>query len=200
MSPLKLVLAFVPLVAYSVVVSVGGVGAVPVAALVSLALAAVLVGRSLVRRESPKLLSVTAAVVFAVYLVLALVAPATMPFLAAYGRGLAPLVIAATVFVLLPVLPFTVQFARESVPRELWNDSQFTVLNRRLSAVWGGVIAALGICHGLAEALFGAQGGIASALVGWGVPIVLIIAALRWTKKTAEQSHHGAHERSGSVR
>ena len=47
--------------------------------------------------------------------------PAADAFLAGYGRALAAAILAAVIFLLLPVMPFTEQYARESVPREYWH-------------------------------------------------------------------------------
>jgi hypothetical protein len=197
MSPAKLILAFLPLIAYSAIVSVGGAHTVPSAALISLALVAGIVAVSLIRGATPKLLNITTGGVFALYLAVAIAAPGTTEFLASYGRALAPIVVAAVVFALLPVMPFTEQFARESVPQEFWNDPHFHALNRRLSAVWGGVIGAVGVGHAVQEALPADRPGI-GAIFGWALPFVLFLIALRYTKKASQQPHP-AHEAVAAV-
>jgi hypothetical protein len=39
--------------------------------------------------------------------------------------------------------PFTLQFAREEVPREYWTNPQFVATNYKISAVWAGAFAVL---------------------------------------------------------
>jgi hypothetical protein len=120
-------------------------------------------------------------VVFAGYAVVALVAPSTEHFLGGYGRSVAALLLAAVIYAALPVLPFTEQFAREQVPARVAADPRFRALNRRLSAVWGAVVLGLGAGHALATALAGDVGRFVELVLAWGVPAVLLVAALRYT-------------------
>jgi hypothetical protein len=47
--------------------------------------------------------------------------------------------------------PFTMQYAREQVPREFWNAPQFLAANRVISAVWAGAFAVLLAADAAAE-------------------------------------------------
>ncbi|KAB1069915.1 hypothetical protein [Methylobacterium planeticum] len=40
-------------------------------------------------------------------------------------------------------VPFTLQYARESAPREVWSTPQFYAVNRNITAVWAGAFAVL---------------------------------------------------------
>jgi hypothetical protein len=193
MSPATLALGFVPVVLYSVVVHGAGQDRVPAAALVSFAVAAILIARSRLRGESPKMLVVTSAVTFAAYAVVSLVDRSTEHFLAGYGRALAALVLAVVVFATLPVLPFTEQFAREMVPDQVAARPRFHALNRRLSAVWGGVILGLAVGHGLATALADQLGRAGEVVLARGIPAVLLVAAVRYTGRLTAGTQPQAH-------
>ena len=54
------------------------------------------------------------------------------------------------ILVTLPVMPFTEQYARETVPREYWHTPEFRSINRRISAAWGGVVAVMAVSHAVA--------------------------------------------------
>jgi len=193
MSAAKLVLGFVLVVLYSVVVNWAGQDGVPAAALASFAVAAILVVRSRLHGESPKMLVLTSAVTFAAYAVISLVDRDSEQFLAGYGRALAALVIAAVVFATLPVLPFTEQFAREMVSDQVAATPQFHALNRRLSAAWGAVILGLAAGHGLATALADHLSRAGELLLAWGTPVVLPLAAVAYTGRLTAGAQPQAH-------
>lgn len=115
MSMQKALVGFVPWLVFTAMATRGGVGAVGAAAVLAFLVALGLVIRSTVRGESVKLLEVIA-VVFGGYALVALLDPSADAFLADYGRALAALLLAAVIFVLLPVLPFTEQYARKVCP------------------------------------------------------------------------------------
>ncbi|GAA4924282.1 hypothetical protein [Actinomycetospora succinea] len=207
MSFLKVLTGFVPWIVFTLAASRLGAGAVGVACLLALVVAVGLIIRSVRHGESPKLLEVVAAVVFLVLGVVAFAVPASDAFLAGYGRALAAVILAVTIFATLPVMPFTEQYARESVPREFWTSPRFRAINRRISAVWGAAIAVMAVSHVVAGALDtpGSGGGVLSRPVdlvfNWVVPGLLIWAAVAFTQKAqagakAEQQAHanGAHE------
>jgi hypothetical protein len=118
MSMKKVLIGFVPWAVFSVVATRAGAGAGGAAALLAFLIALGLIIRSVSRGESAKMIEVTGAVVFAAMTVASWVYPAEDSFLAVYGRGLAALILAMVMFQTLPVLPFTAQYARETVPRE----------------------------------------------------------------------------------
>jgi hypothetical protein len=198
MSPVKLVLAFLPWIAYLVVVSLVGPAGVPWAAVLALLVAAGLVGQALALRQAPKMLVLASGATFAVFAVLGFVAPATDVFLAGYGRGIAALVLALVIFASLPVMPFTEQFARDEVPRQYWDSPEFHGLNRRISAAWGAAIAGSGVCNIIATALLEPHAG--ALLVRLVLPVLFLVAAFRYTQHAASAaSHGGAHERHAAA-
>ncbi len=200
MSPVKLVLAFLPWIAYLVVAGIAGPAGVPWAALLALVIALGLVGRSLLRRETPKMLVLASGATFAVYAVLGFLLPALDGFLAGYGRGVAALVLALVILASLPVMPFTEQFAREEVPRQFWDTPEFHGLNRRISAAWGAAIAGSGVCNVVATALLEPAGGALAVVVRLVLPVLFLVAAFRYTQRAAAAaSHGGAHERHAAA-
>jgi hypothetical protein len=183
MSPAKLVLGFVPVILYSVMVNWAGEAWVPAAAIAALVVAAGLVVQARISGKTPKMLIAASAAVFAAYAVASLLDQGSEHFLAGYGRALAALILAVVVFATLPVLPFTEQFAREMVPAHVVATPQFRELNRRLSAVWGVVVLGLAAGHAAATALSGQLGRGGELLLSWGVPAVLLLAAVRFTSR-----------------
>ena len=191
MSMLKVLTGFVPWVVFTLVATRTGPGGVTTAALLAFLVAAAFVVRSVVRGESPKLLEVTGALVFAAFAGIGGLNPAADPFLADYGRALAAAVLAAVIFLLLPVLPFTEQYARESVPRQYWHTPEFRSINRRISAAWGGVVAAMAVSHTLGGLFATPAPGVrllhrpVDLVFNWVVPGLLVWAAVRYTQRVS---------------
>jgi hypothetical protein len=101
-----------------------------------------------------------------------------------YGRGGSTLVLALVMLGSVLLLPFTEQYARESVPRQYWGSPVFRSVNRRISAAWGLAVTVIGAGHLLAGDL---QAGGHSSLVvklvlNWVVPAGLALAAMTYTK------------------
>jgi hypothetical protein len=53
-----------------------------------------------------------------------------------HGAGVG-LILGLIILILVPFIPFTEQFARESVPRSQWTSPTFKKINLGLSAAWG---------------------------------------------------------------
>ncbi|MBN9111982.1 MAG: hypothetical protein J0I34_24765 [Pseudonocardia sp.] len=191
MSAKSILIGFLPWIAFSMISTRVGPGAVGMAALIALVVAAILVARSVARGQSPKLLELTGMVTFAAMGVWALVDPASDAFLAFYGRGVAALVLAAVIVATLASRPFTEQYARESVPQEYWDSPRFHEVNRRISAAWAGTVAVMGVGHLIAGAL--AQnaaeysGYLASRpgdlILNWLIPGLLVLLTVRYTRR-----------------
>jgi hypothetical protein len=191
MSVRKVLIGFVPWVIFSLVATRAGPDAIGVAASLAFLVALGLVIRSVRRGESAKLLEVTAVVVFAGFAGVSLITSAGDDFLVDYGRALAALVLAVVIFVLLPVLPFTEQYARESVPREYWHTPRFRAVNRRISAVWGGVVAAMAVSHAVAGAVAVPDPGVrllhrpVDLVFNWVIPGLLVWLAVTVTARVS---------------
>jgi hypothetical protein len=203
MSMLKVFAGFVPWIIFSFVAEREGPGAVATAGFLAFLVAAAFIVHSLLRGEMPKILEVTGAIAFAAIGIASVLDPATDAFLGSYGRSIATWTLAIVIFVMLPIMPFTEQYARESVPREYWHTPQFRSVNRRISAVWGIAIASMGAGH-LLSALFSyAEAGTTvpnrpvDLVFDWILPILLTWWAVRYTIRASKAAHHAAPPESG---
>lgn len=189
MNPIKLILGFVPLIAFSVLVGWLPVGWAAVVGLVlAVAVAAVTAPGGI------KILPVAQAVVLAVIAVIGFsTGTATNSFLETYGRGLASLALGSFIVLTAVRFPFTAQFARSAVPAAQWHTETFLRINRRLSLAWGAVVLVLGAGH-LAGAFLTGQGttGALHLLVSWGVPVVAILWVVKFTRDTVAASRPAA--------
>ena len=75
--------------------------------------------------------------------------------------------------------PFTLQYAREEVPRELWDEPGFIHTNYVITAFWGGAF--------LVAALAGAYGDLIldnsnNLWTGWVIQIVALLIAIKFTE------------------
>jgi hypothetical protein len=129
--------------------------------------------------------------VFLVFGIAAVVAPGVDGFLADYGRALAAAVLAAVILLTLPVMPFTEQYARETVPQQYWHTPEFRAINQRISAAWGGVVAAMAVSHALAGTFEVPDPGVrllhrpVDLVFNWIVPGLLVWAAARYTQRVS---------------
>ena len=193
MSPFKLTLGFTPVVLFTLVVQVAGSSWVPIAALVGFALAVGLVLHARSRGEAPKVMTLVAGAVVAAYGVIALVAHGSEHFLAGYGRALAALALAVVVFASVPVRPFTEQYAREEVSPQVAASPGFRQFHRRLSLLWAGAVLGLAVGHGLATALADQLNRPEELLLSWGLPVVLLLGALRATNRLTAEARDRTH-------
>jgi hypothetical protein len=198
MSMTKVLVGFVPWIVFSLVATRVGPGAVGTAAVLALLVAVGLIIRSVLRGESPKLLEVSGGAVFLAFAVLAWALPGLDPVLADYGRGLAAAILALIIFLLLPVMPFTEQYARESVPRQYWHSPEFRSVNRRISAAWGGIVAVMAVCHTIAGALEVPDPGVGllhrpvDLVFNWVIPGLLVWWAAGYTQRVSKAASSSA--------
>jgi hypothetical protein len=176
-------MAFVPWVLFTLITQHDSLKAAAIAALgaaVAIALPSLTAGR-------PKMLELGAIAAFAGFTVVAFSAdPATGAWVARYARAIAAGVLALISFGSLLLTPFTEQYARESVPRELWSSPRFKEINHRLTLMWSWVFVAMIPSHLIAGAIDTRR---ANTVFNWVVPIVLIVWA---AKRTAASSGEGA--------
>jgi hypothetical protein len=115
----------------------------PLAGLAAAFALSVLLGlRQWRRGESVKVLEVGSLVLFGVLLLYTLIAApdwtvATVR-LAVDGGLLAIVLVSLAIG-----MPFTLQYARETVPKELWTSPLFMTTNRRITAVWAAAFAVM---------------------------------------------------------
>jgi hypothetical protein len=176
-----LLLALAPLVVFSVLAAVLPPGLVGVAALIA-ALCAGLASRPV---WPPKLLSCCLASLFAVVGVLALILGRDgESWLASWGGAGLGLATGLIILILVPVRPFTEQFARNVIPRAFWPSPVFLKVNRVVSTGWGVALVAAGLCRlGAVAVGQSASRRLPELVLGLIAPVAILLAALTF-------SHH----------
>lgn len=138
-------------------------------------------------RGAPKVLEVAAVLTFAALTAVAFLADAaTGELVAQYARAIAATGLAVTAFASLLFVPFTEQYARESVPRRFWDSAEFKQVNRRLTTMWGWVFVAMVPSHLIAASIGTPR---ANTVFNWVVPVVLIVWAAKRTEAVSESEH-----------
>ena len=84
----------------------------------------------------------------------------------------------------LSFMPFTEQYARESVPRKFWSSPRFKQINRQLTLMSGLVFIAMVPSHGVAGAINTHR---ANTIFNWVIPIELIVSAAKRTQQLSEE-------------
>jgi hypothetical protein len=193
MKPLALILAFLPLIAFSLLSRFLPSGDIGVAALV----AAVIAGVAMVTIRPlwpPKILNACSLILFALLAVLGFaLGKGDDSWLATWGGAGVGIVIGLVILVLIPVMPFTEQFARESTPQAVWNSPTFKQINRVLSIAWGVAIVGLGVSRVVAAAIdqHSASHRLPEILLGAAVPVVIIVYMLKFSKSYPARVTHG---------
>ncbi|WP_185921552.1 hypothetical protein [Streptomyces sp. WAC06614] len=178
------VVGMAPWILFSLLV---GPGRFELAVGLALACAVVLVvaGRVVHRGSSWKLLEIADVVFFAVLAVVgALASAGTLRWLETYAGELASITLAVIAFGSIAIgVPFTLQYAKEQVDPVYWNTPLFLRTNRVITAVWGLAF--------LVSAAAGAYGDLVlrdpdNAWTSWIIPILAIVAALKFTARYPE--------------
>jgi hypothetical protein len=189
MKSLPIIVAFLPLIAFSLLARLLPHGDIGAAGLIA-AGCALLVLLASKPRWPPKILNAASFVVFLIVGILGLtLAKHDDSWLATWaGTGVA-LVLGAIILLLIPVMPFTEQYARGQVPRERWASPVFRQINRTLSAAWGVAIMAIGAARVGAEAIerHTSSHHLAEILLGTVVPLGILYVMLRFTKTYPKQ-------------
>jgi hypothetical protein len=191
MKPLTLILAFTPLIAFSLLSRFLPHGYIGVAGLAAAAIAliAILVSRPV---WPPKILNTCSLVLFAVVAVLGFTLGSNDDrWLATWGGAGVGLVLGLTIVALLPLMPFTEQFARETTPQAYWSSPTFKKINLVLSAGWGAAIFLIGASRVAAAAVNGhTTRRLPELLLGLAVPGVIVIYMLKFSKSYPDKAAH----------
>jgi len=186
MNAKKMLMSLIPWVVFSVIVEHGGTGTAAVAALLATVLASTLLIKD--RRHGVKIIDAAGVITFAAMTVLAFAGSAAMKaHIADYGRGTSTLVLALVMLGSVLVIPFTEQYARESVPQQYWGSPVFRAVNRRISLAWGAAVLVMAGSHllsGLIEANGNGSRG-SNLLLNWAIPVGLALAAMKYTNRVA---------------
>ena len=183
MKSLTLILAFLPLIAFSLLSRFLPHGYIGVAGLAAalIALIAIAASRPV---WPPKILNTCSLVLFALIAVLGFtLGKADDRWLATWGGAGVGLILGLIILALVPVMPFTEQFAREATPQAYWASPTFKRINRGLSTAWGLAIFAVGLSRVAAAAVDGhTTRRLPETLLGLVVPVVIIIYMLKFSK------------------
>ncbi|MFD8542927.1 hypothetical protein [Streptomyces sp. NPDC059649] len=182
----NLFLGFAPWIVFGVVASPSSWGFAALAAFITA------IGISIpdIRRRSLKILDIVGLLFFALICILSLVLDRhDLIWLETYAQTLSGGVLAAVAFTSLAFMPFTEQYARESVPRVYWGSPLFRHVNRVLTAVWGAVFLVMALLGILALHIpSGAD------WLNWVIPIALLVGALRFTRWYPDQARTRARQ------
>ncbi|MFD7095047.1 DUF3159 domain-containing protein [Streptomyces xanthophaeus] len=166
-------MGFVPWIIFDVV---AGPSTWKLAALTAL-VASLVLNLPDLRRGSVKLLQVTGLVFFAVLSVLGLLLDREdLLWLETYAQTLSSTVIAVVALGSLAFTPFTEQYAREAVPREVWGSPLFRRTNHVLTAVWGAVFVVIAVLG-----LVAVESERQADWLNWVIPVVLLVLAVKFT-------------------
>ncbi|MGH3151710.1 MAG: hypothetical protein ACRDOB_13435 [Streptosporangiaceae bacterium] len=191
MKPLMLILSFLPLIAFSVLarlLSHGDVGAAALTAAVIAAIAMVAVRPV----WPPKILNTCSFVLFTVLAIAGFTGSGgTDRWLAGWGAAGVGLIMGLVILALIPVMPFTEQFARQSTPQAYWASPTFKQINRVLSLGWGAALAAVGLSRLAAVAVAEhTTSRLPDLLLGLAIPAVITIYMLKFSKSYPDRVAH----------
>lgn len=196
MNSKKMFLSLIPWVLFSVIINRKGADAAAIAALAAAALSLVLLVKD--SQLGVKVIDVAGVVVFGGLAALGFSGGHSVTdWIADYGRGSAAIILAVIMLGSALTVPFTEQYARESVPREYWSSPVFRSVNRKLSLLWGAVVAVMGLGHLLAGAIDPASNPSAGSrpvdlFFNWVLPIALILFAVKRTQAISESAGNSA--------
>ena len=191
MKSLTLILAFLPLIAFSLLsrfVPHGYIGVVGLVAAV-IALIAIAISRPV---WPPKIINTCSLVLFALIAVLGFTLGKNDDrWLATWGGAGIGIILGLIILALVPVMPFTEQFARETVPRSAWASPTFKKINRVLSAGWGLAIFAVGVSRVAAAAINGhTTRRLPEILLGLVIPGAIVLYMLKFSKNYPDRVTH----------
>jgi hypothetical protein len=191
MKPLPLILSFLPLVAFSLLARLLPHSDIGVAALIAAvcAIIAILAVRPV---WPPKILTSCQLVLFVVMAIIGFAGSAgTDRWLATWAAAGVGLVMGLVILALLPVMPFTEQFARQSTPQAYWSSPTFKQINRVLSRAWGAALLAAGASRVLAVAVNGhTTRRLPDLLLGTVIPAVILTYMVKFSKSYPDRVTH----------
>jgi hypothetical protein len=142
------------------------------------ALTAIILAAPAMRARRLKLLDAVTIVFFVGLTIAGMVAGAKdRDWMDTYSTVVSSGVLAVMALGSLAFIPFTEQYARESVPPEVWNQPAFKRTNRVLTLMWGLVFAAIAVLGYVAV-----KAPSTDDYTNWVIPIVLLALAVRVTQ------------------
>jgi hypothetical protein len=191
MKPLTLIAAFLPLIVFSVLSRYLPSGDIGWSALAAAVCAA---GVMVAFRPiwPPKIIAACSLVLFTLLAILGFtLGRGDDSWLATWGGSGIGIVLGLIIVALVPVMPFTEQYARESTPQAYWGSPTFKQINRVLSLAWGAAIVALGVSRvGAAAIDQHTTSRLPQLLLGLGLPIVILIYMFKFTQSYPDRVTH----------
>jgi hypothetical protein len=164
---------FIALIPWVLFTIIADHGTLKIASLASIVIAIGVCVYSARDGKRPTMIEYAAVATFIAFAIVAFVADASVTqFLTRYARAIAAGVLSVLVFGSLLFVPFTEEYARQTVPPEYWSSPRFKRINRRLTAMWGGIFAVMTVSHVI--------GGIidhrgTNIIFNWVIPIALVV-------------------------
>jgi len=188
MKSLTLILAFLPLIAFSLLSRFLPHGYIGIAGLAA-ALIAIATSHPV---WPPKILNTCSLVLFSLIAVLGFtLGKADDRWLATWGGAGVGLILGLIILALVPVMPFTEQFARETTPQAYWASPTFKKINRVLSTAWGLAIFGIGLSRVAAAAINGhTSRRLPELLLGLAIPAVIVIYMLKFSTSYPDHVTH----------
>jgi hypothetical protein len=191
MKPLALIAAFLPLIVFSVLsrfLPSGDIGWSALAAAVCAAGVIVAVRPA----WPPKIITACSLVLFTLLAILGFtLGRGDDSWLATWGGAGIGIVLGLIILALVPVMPFTEQYARESTPRAYWGSPTFKRINRVLSIAWGAAIVALGASRVSAAAIDQhTTSHLPQLVLGVGLPVVILVYMFKFTQSYPDRVAH----------
>jgi hypothetical protein len=184
MKSMNLILAFLPLITFSLLARWLPHGDIGIAALAAalVALVAIAVSRPV---WPPKILNSCSLVLFALFAALGFALGGDDDrWLATWGGAGVGLILGLIIIALLPVVPFTEQFARAATPQAYWSSPTFKKINWVLSLAWGAAIFAIGVSRVAGDAIAEHTAGrLPEILLGLVVPVLIIVYMLKFSQR-----------------
>jgi hypothetical protein len=200
----QLLLSLLPWIVFSVIVHRAGTTAAGLAALIAVAISLTLMIRG--RGRGLKTLDVTGVVTFGALAAYCFTGGTdAASWVADYGRGTAAVVVGVVMLGSALLVPFSEQYARESVPQQYWGSPVFRAVNQKISALWGVVMLAMSVCHFLAGYLDpagSAANGTVNAtapgglLLNWLVPAGLVFLGYKATMSITASASEPSQQRT----
>jgi hypothetical protein len=163
---------------------------------VAFGLSALLLGGTLVRGQSPKLLEFADVTFFAILGVIGLVASdSTIDWLENWAGEISniALVVIAGLSMLIR-MPFTLQYARETVDRSLWDNPVFIHINYVITGFWTGAFLVGAIAGFVGDAILDDSDNL---WTGWILQTGAIIVAIKFTEWYPDYGAAKAREKAG---
>lgn len=202
MNAKKMFLSLIPWLLFSLMIHRHGADAAGIAALLAAGLALFFLVKDS-QHGSVKAIDVTGVTTFGVLAAACFAGGTSVAgWVADYGRGISALVLAVVMLGSTLAVPFSEQYARETVPHQYWGSPVFRSVNRRISAVWGLIVLVMAAGHLLAGKLDPATAPTAGShpaglILNWVLPIGLIMLGVNRTRRISDAATQQPHPQPG---